>query len=494
MRNAGSHAPGGLDGSTDAYLPHSVEAEQQLLGALLVNNDLLARVEHVLAPESFYDPVHGEIYERIAARVADGRLASPVTLKTDLERHPGLAELGGPAYLARLAGAAIATGAVADYAALLVDLALRRRVIEAAREATEKAATGAGSGFEIAQGLEVEAAKLSVQARAKQLTASHTAALTEALREIVDARKGKDASAVRTGIAALDERLGGGLRAGQLCVVAGRPGMAKTSVAQNIAFAAAQAGRGVLFASLEMPRSELALRFVSKGLAERGVEISYARMRAGDLTDEELAQVGEEMRRQEALPIITGERDVRSVDRLRLAARRAERQLADTACPLGLVVIDYVQLVAVERARDLREKVTAASDACKSLALDLGVPVLALAQLNRECERRDPPVPMLSDMRESGRLEEDADIVVLLYRAEHYIDRDLEAAERSGADVAMRADLEADLAQARGRLDLIVAKQRSGATGTERAWLRADLCHVSAERMDTAQAAQGGIF
>ncbi|MFW5634995.1 MAG: DnaB-like helicase C-terminal domain-containing protein, partial [Erythrobacter sp.] len=162
--------------------------------------------------------------------------------------------------------------------------------------------------------------------------------------------------------------------------------------------------------------------------------------------------------------------------------------------PLGLVVVDYVQLVEVDRARDTRERVTAASDACKSLALDLGVPVLALSQLNRGVESRDPPVPIISDMRETGRLEEDADIVCLLYRPDYYIARDLEAAERSGASVAARADLEADLARARGRLDLIVAKQRSGAIGTERAFLRADLCHVSDQQMDAAEPAQGGML
>ena len=460
-------------------LPHSTEAEQQILGTLLADNDAFARVEDVLTPAAFYDPVHGKIFERIAARVADGRLASPVTLKADLDGHAGLAALDGPAYLARLAGAAIAPHAIRDYAELLLDLAAKRSVIEAAREAESQAAGGEISGAEVAERLEVDAAKITAGSRAKQLTASHLAALTEALGEIAEARKGDDGNAVRTGVAGLDDRLGGGLRPGQLCVLAGRPGMAKTTVAQNLAFAAARAGRGVFFASLEMRRAELASRFLAKGLAERGIEVPYAAMRAGKLDDAQLRAVGEEVRAQESLPIVTGERDVRSVDRLRSAARRAQRQLADTACPLGLIVVDYVQLVQVERARDIREKVTAASDAAKSLALDLGVPVLALSQLNRECEKREPPVPIISDMRETGRLEEDADVVILLYRAEEYIRRDLEAAAREGADVERRADLEADLTRARGRLDLIVAKQRSGATGTERAHLRPELCHVT---------------
>ena len=475
-----------------AELPHSVEAEQQVLGALLLDNLLMERVEHVIEPAIFYDPVHAQIFTRIGARVADGRVASPVSIGLEMEADPGLATLGGKSYLARLAGYAISPSFIEDYAQMLVDLAMRRAAIEAAESAREAAEQGLQPATEVAQEMEIAAAKIAERSATKKLTASHLSGLTSALSEIVAARKGDTTGVVSTGLARLDKLLGGGLRPGQLIVGAGRPGMAKTSVVQNIAFHAAQSGVGVFFASLEMPHSELSQRFLAKGLAARGHEIAYTRMRQGDLSEAELRLVAEEAKRQESLPIITSERNVRSVDRLRAAARRAQRQMADTACPLGLVVIDYVQLVEVERARDMRHAVTAASDAAKSLALDMGVPVIALSQLNREVERREPPIPIISDMRESGRLEEDADVVALLYRPEVYIRRDLDTAKRRGAGIDELADLEAELSRCRHRLDLIIAKQRSGATATETAHIKPELCHVFEDWAGTSPSTNQG--
>ena len=461
---------------SEAALPHSIEAEQQLLGALLLKNDLLHKVINTIKAEHFYDPVHADIYRAILDMDEAARAFTPVTVSSRLSTHSGLKQLGGAKYLVVIAGRAMTPDMLEDYAALILDNWTRRKVIELAQDAVAKAQDGATPASTVAMDLEVQAAKAASTSAARKLTHSHLSAITDALGQASSARDGNDERAVRTGLSKLDMHLGGGLRPGQLVIMAGRPGMCKTTLAQNIAFNVAPHGT-VFFASLEMPKSDLAMRWLSCGLAGRGKEIAYQRMVSGRLSQPEFDAMVGEGKRQIALPIVTAERNVRSVEALRSAARRVQRETADTPLPLRLIVVDYLQLIEAD-AKSFFERVSKASDACKSLAIELDLPVIALAQLNRGVEQRDPPMPILPDLRESGKMEEDADVVLMLYREEYYLRRKYEALVRQDYEMGAMADLQALLDNAKNRISILCEKQRSGATGSVEAFVRPDLCHV----------------
>jgi replicative DNA helicase len=257
---------------------------------------------------------------------------------------------------------------------------------------------------------------------------------------ITNAVTGEAETGVSTGLPQLDDAVGK-LRPGELVLLGGRPGSGKTSIAQNIAFNAASAGVGVFFASLEMLQADIGVRFLARGLADRGVRIPYSRMLSGRVSEDEHRAVVEEAKRQQGLPLMMAERNVRATSVLRAAVRRARQAMADTASPLGLVVVDYLQLLQPDQGGGTYDRVSAASDACKDLAMELGVPVLALAQLSRSVEHRDPPVPQMSDLRDSGRLEEDAGTVIFAYREAYYLQRRIEACENDEELMSMRMRL-----------------------------------------------------
>lgn len=798
--------------------PHSVEAEQQLLGAILTNNENYDRISGIVSAANFYDPVHSRIFETAAGRIEAGSLASPVTLKVAMSSDDGLNSLGGPRYLARLAGAAVCSFAIRDYAVMIADLSAKRDMLAQMDDTRSEIEDGKKSAAEIAGKLEATVGAVASRASVKPLIRSHMSSVIGAVEQISEAYQGIAPAGIPTGLPQLDEQLGF-LRPGNMIVLAGRPAMGKaqpidepvlttsgwvrmgdlkigtnlasvdgapsqvvgiypqgrkqafkvtlsdgrwarccgehlwaidssrlkgrkvvstdelgriirndrfkgrvtlptvsgdffegsglevapwllglllgdgclsqgsirfstpdpevikmvtdhlmpdltvkhvaaydysitgtvhgknallsamrsfglvgklahekfvpepymlasredrlallrglmdadgwvekfgairflstsqrlsedvvelvrslggmaristresylyeagdrkrcrdghpvniqmpegvspftldrkgerirrrypaklrvvsvepdgieeqqciavshpshlyvtrdfivthnTTAAQNIAYHAAKNGTGVFFGSLEMLGEELASRFLSKGLAESGHSIPYSRMIKGRLSEAEMRAVVAEAKRQEALPLKIGERDVREVRRFRSAVKRARQEMADTACPLGLVIVDYVQKMAVDGSRGAYEAASAASDMCKDLAMDLGIPVIALAQLSRAVEQRDPCIPMLSDLRETGKLEEDADVVIFCYRDAYYLQRKLDAVPSD--DIETRNDLSYALSQSANNLDLIVGKQRSGPTGTVKAFINPGLCHVYAEKI-----------
>lgn len=799
-------------------LPSNIEAEQQVLGALLINNETFHKVSGQISEDSFYDPVHADLYRRIARRIDAGQIASPVTLKNELETHSGLRDLGGPSYLVRIAGASIASYAISDFVGMLNDLRGKRDVLAAIEAARLEVEDGAEGSAAIALRLEEQVGRIAGVTSTKPLIRSHLSSLCDAIQQVSDAYSGVVLPGLSTGLPALDKKIGF-LRPGNLIVLAGRPAMGKaqplssriktpdgwkemgqiqvgdklasvdghpsvvtgvfpqgvrktfrvhfsdgrstrccgdhlwriessrfkgakvvstkdlkdmisrpryhsrvrvplvsgnfgrpdvlpidpwllgvllgdgglsgdvpilstpdaeilwnvleaigpeqriskaggydyricgtehgrnaltdtlrdlglmgcrsegkfipgkflnadrnhrlqllqgmmdtdgwaesfgavrystssaqlaidfqslvrslgglcsvsekipyavsdgvrkeglrhyvcnvrhecadelftlirkkrranrvkpvgltvksiepddcsevqcisvshpsqlyitddyivthnTTVAQNFAkHATTHESTGCFFGSLEMLAEEMSKRFLSKGLAERGINIPYSKLIYGNLTEEEMRHVVDEAKRQEALPLFVGERDVRDISRFRAAAKRAQQRMADTAMPLGLIVVDYLQMMAAKDAKGFYERVSMASDACKSLAMELEVPVVALAQLSRDVERREPPVPMLSDLRESGKLEEDADVVLFCYRHAYYLRRELDKCDRN--DTEKMADLTAEFEAKKNDLDLIVEKQRSGATGTVRSYIDPACCHVSADK------------
>jgi replicative DNA helicase len=417
-------------------MPHSIEAEQQLLGAILTNNDIYDRVASVISPKHFYDPVHARIFEIAAARIAKNNLASPVTLKAFMEDDEGLKELGGPAYLARLAGAAISAFAVRDYAQMIYDLAVRRDLIQLGRDISAKAAQVDVASEPREQIVEAEQQlyKLAEQGQTESGFQSFLKAVTDAVNVANAAYQREGGLAgLSTKLNDLDGKLGG-LHKSDLLILAGRPSMGKTSLATNIAFNIAKAYRrgtrpdgtegavdgGVVGVfSLEMSAEQLAGRI----LAEAS-EISSHKIRQGDMDETEFRRFVNAAKDLEACPLFIDDTAAIPIAQLSARARRLKRTHG-----LDLLIVDYLQLVrgtAENRVQEIGE----ISMGLKAIAKELDIPVIALSQLSRQVESREDKRPQLSDLRESGSIEQDADVVMFVFREEYYVEREKPGEER----------------------------------------------------------------
>ena len=450
-------------------MPHSVEAEQQLLGAVLTNNDVYDRIASIIGPQHFYDPVHARIFEIAAARIAKNALASPVTLKAFMEDDSGLKELGGPAYLARLAANAISAFAVRDYAQMVYDLAIRRELIGLGREISEKAARVEVSSEPREQIVEAEQMlyKLSEQGRAESGFQSFLSAVTEAVNVANAAYQREGGLAgISTGLIDMDKKLGG-LHPSDLLILAGRPSMGKTSLATNIAFNVAKAykrgmrpdgtegtieGGVVGFYSLEMSAEQLAARILSEAS-----EVPSEQIRRGDMTEAEFRRFVDAAKALEACPLYIDDTPALPISQLAARARRLKRTHG-----LDVLIIDYLQLVRPATAKDSRvNEVSEITQGMKAIAKELDIPVIALSQLSRQVESRDDKRPQLSDLRESGSIEQDADVVMFVYRDEYYL---ANREPKPGTEDHLK--WEQALNEARGKAEGIIAQQRHGPTAT----------------------------
>lgn len=448
--------------------PHSIEAEQQLLGALLTNNDLYTKVSTYLRVEHFYDPVHAKIYKHISGRIAKDHLASPITLKEEMGGDEGLKELGGASYLARMAGAAIAAYALTEYAQMIVRLhglrALDGKLSDIkGRIGTEETATDLCADLELfLQGQQAQ----DLNPRSMSLLKAHTGAVMEINERQVSGHVG-----LTTGLKDLDE-LTGGFHNGELTLVAGSTSMGKTAMGVWLAYVAAKTSRMVGFATLEMSEFALAQRFASIDS-----QIPYHALR-NILSEATFRKVVEGVKAQEALPIHIYSDRVRDIPSILSESRRLQRMHPpndDGFKGFGLLVIDYIQQVRGKGPNKLEQLSQVAMDA-KQIAKTLNVPVVALAQVNRSLgdrkpERGESQIPKLSDLRGAGDLEFAADNVIFCHRPEYYLERELQ--QNPQMEVEDRADLEAALGKCKGMMDLIVAKQRMGKIGNCR--VRADL-------------------
>ncbi len=449
-------------------MPHSIEAEQQLLGAILTNNDVYDRIAAIIGPQHFYDPVHARIFEIAAARIAKNALASPVTLKAFLEQDEGLKELGGPAYLARLAGAAISSFAVRDYAQMIYDLAIRRELIALGQEISSKAGKVDVSSEPKEQIVEAEQRlyKLGEQGQSESGFQSFLRAVTDAVNVANAAyQRGGGMAGISTGLVDLDKKLGG-LHPSDLLILAGRPSMGKTSLATNIAFNVAKAYRrgvkhdgtegavdgGVVgFFSLEMSAEQLAGRILAEA-----AEISSHKIRQGDMTEGEFRQFVEAAKTLESCPLFIDDTPALPISQLAARARRLKRTHG-----LDLLIIDYLQLcrgTADNRVNEIAE----ISMGMKAIAKELNIPVIALSQLSRQVESRDDKRPQLSDLRESGSIEQDADCVLFVYRGEYYKERE----KPDEADLTAMEKWMTDMERLHGKAEVIIGKQRHGPIGT----------------------------
>ena len=451
-------------------MPHSIEAEQQLLGAILTNNDIYDRVASIIGPHHFYDPVHARIYEISAARIAKNNLASPVTLKAFMEDDEGLQELGGPAYLARLAGAAISAFAVRDYAQMIYDLAVRRDLIALGRDIAAKAATVDVASEPREQIVEAEQAlyKLAEQGQTESGFQSFLKAVTDAVN-VANAAYQRDGglSGVSTGLIDMDKKLGG-LHPSDLLILAGRPSMGKTSLATNIAFNVAKAykrgqladgtegavdGGVVGFYSLEMSAEQLAARILSEAS-----EIPSQQIRSGDMTEPEFRRFVDAAKALEACPLYIDDTPALPISQLAARARRLKRTHG-----LDVLIIDYLQLVRGTGKNENRvNEISEITMGLKAIAKELHIPVIALSQLSRQVENREDKRPQLSDLRESGSIEQDADVVMFVFREEYYKER-----EKPGDhELDKMAIWQEEMERLHGRAEVVIGKQRHGPIGT----------------------------
>ncbi len=456
------------NGQSPEAMPHHIEAEQQLLGAILTNNDVFDRVASVINESHFYEPVHARIYEIAASRITKNALASPVTLKAFMEDDDGLKELGGPAYLARLAGAAISSFAARDYAQMIYDLAIRRELIRLGGDISAKAAKVEVSSEPKEQIVEAEQAlyKLGEQGQSETGFQSFLKAVTDAVNVANAAYQREGGLAgLSTGLSDLDNKLGG-LHPSDLLILAGRPSMGKTSLATNIAFNVAKAYRkgtkssggegavdgGVVgFFSLEMSAEQLAGRILSEAS-----EISSHKIRQGDMNESEFRRFVDAAKTLEACPLYIDDTAALPIAQLAARARRLKRTHG-----LDLLIIDYLQLVRGSSDNRVQE-IGEISMGLKAIAKELEIPVVALSQLSRQVENRDDKRPQLSDLRESGSIEQDADVVMFVYRGEYYKEREKPDENNLEATAAWQDDM----ARLHGRAEVIIGKQRHGPIGT----------------------------
>ncbi|MDD9921924.1 MAG: replicative DNA helicase [Boseongicola sp.] len=451
-------------------IPHNIEAEQQLLGAILTNNDIYDRVAGIINDSHFFDPVHARIYEVAAARIAKNALASPVTLKAFLEDDPGLKELGGPAYLVKLAGAAISSFAARDYAQMIYDFAIRRKLMDLGRDITSKAANVDVASEPKEQIVEAEQQlyKLGEAGQSDQGFQSFLRAVTDAVN-VANAAYQRDGglAGVSTGLSDMDKKLGG-LHRSDLLILAGRPSMGKTSLATNIAFNIAKTykrgklpdgsegavdGGVVGFYSLEMSAEQLAARILSEA-----AEVPSEQIRRGDMTEAEFRRFVEAAKALEACPLYIDDTPALPISQLAARARRLKREHG-----LDVLIVDYLQLVRPASAKDSRvNEVSEITQGLKAIAKELDIPVVALSQLSRQVEARDDKRPQLSDLRESGSIEQDADVVMFVFREEYYKER-----EKPGDhDLEAMAKWQEEMEKLHGRAEVIIGKQRHGPIGT----------------------------
>ncbi|MGE0736491.1 MAG: replicative DNA helicase [Alphaproteobacteria bacterium] len=451
--------------------PHNFEAEMALLGAILANNRAYDAVSEFLLDDHFADRRHGRIYAACARLIDNGLIADPVTLKNLFEQDGALEEIGGAGYLARLAASVVTIINAKDYGQTIYDRFLRRALINIGSDTANRAYDmtldyDAKMQIEIA---ETELYNLAMSGDYERDFKDFGQAMTEAVRSAEAAFKREgNLAGIATHLIDVDKLLGG-LHTSDLLILAGRPSMGKTALATNIAFNAAKAfrtetdeagqekvvdGAVVAFFSLEMSAEELATRI----LAEQS-GISSHKIRRGEISHDEfprLAQVAQELNR---LPLYIDDTAGLTVSALRTRARRLQRQKK-----MSLIIVDYLQLLRPSMGTRPENRVQELSEitrSLKNLAKDLKVPIVALSQLSRQVENRDDKRPQLADLRESGSIEQDADVVMFVYREEYYLAR-TEPPEGTEKHTEWQVNMD----RVHNMAELIIGKQRHGPIGT----------------------------
>ena len=441
-------------------LPSNIEAEQALIGSILVNNDIIDEISNIVNHENFYDPLHSKIYNLIENLHNKGMIANPITLKNSFENDAALSEIGGTEYLVKLTRFSSSVKQSIDYAKIVHEKFVKRELVQISETLSDEAVdeTIDKTGENIIQDTEKSLFDLAERGTFHQSFLKFNQALDQTIEMATNAMKSEDGIVgVPTGLNDLDERLGG-LHRSDLVIIAGRPSMGKTALATNIGYYAAKKilddnkKSSIAFFSLEMSSEQLSTRILSEQSRIKSNDI-----RRGKVTEEEFNRLIETSRNIHDLPLYIDETPAITISTLSNRARRIKRLFG-----LDLIIVDYIQLMTTSSKRyDGRvQEISEITQGLKALAKELSVPVLALSQLSRAVEQRDDKKPQLSDLRESGSIEQDADVVMFVFREEYYLER-----KEPKLGTIEHGEWQAKMNEIIGSADIIIGKQRHGPTG-----------------------------
>jgi len=444
--------------------PSNLEAEQALLGSILVNNDIIDEVSTIVSSNIFYDPAHVKIYEVIESLNNKGMIANPITLKNFFEKDNMLSEVGGTEYLVKLTRFSGSSKQAVDYAKIIHEMYLRRELVlisDKLSSDTLNANAQEQDAENIIESTEKSLFDLAERGSFSQSFLKFNQALDQTIEMATLAMQNDQGIVgVPTGLTDLDEKLGG-LHKSDLVILAGRPGMGKTALATNIAYHAAQnilsrqEKSSIAFFSLEMSSEQLSTRILSEQARIRSDDI-----RRGKVTEDEINRYIETSRNIYNLPLYIDETPAITISTLCNRARRIKRLFG-----LSLIVVDYIQLMRAPSSNNRNDnrvqEVSEITQGLKALAKELKVPVLALSQLSRAVESRDDKKPQLSDLRESGSIEQDADVVMFVYREAYYLEN-----KQPKLGSIEHAEWQSKMNDVNGLADIILGKQRHGPTGT----------------------------
>ena len=449
--------------NTEKQMPCNIEAEQAVIGSILVSNELFDEVTLLIDSQKFFDPIHVKIYETIEKLIHKGLLANPITLKNYFENDEGLKELGGQEYLIKITKFATSGKQVIDYANIIHEMHIRRELIKISEKLSEQSkadSENTTNGEEIIQNTEKSLFDLAERGHFNRSFLKFENALKQTIEMAKNAYQNEEGVVgVPTGLTDLDNRLGG-LHKQDLIIIAGRPSMGKTALATNIAFHAAkniekkESKSTVAFFSLEMSSEQLSTRILSEQSRIRSNDI-----RRGKVSEKEFEQFIETSKNIVDLPLYIDETPAITISAISNRSRRIKRLFG-----LELIVVDYIQLMragSVYRKNENRvQEISEITQGLKALAKELDVPVLALSQLSRAVEQRDDKKPQLADLRESGSIEQDADVVMFVYREAYYLER-----KEPTLGSIEHAEWQQKMDEISRLAEIMIGKQRHGPTG-----------------------------
>jgi len=443
-------------------MPCNIEAEQAVIGSILVSNDIYDEISPIVDAEKFFDPIHSKIFEAITNLINKGLLANPITLKNHFENNEGLKELGGQEYLIKITKYSTSAKQAIDYANIVQEMHVRRELIKISETVLDEASSESQittSGEQMIQNAEKSLFDLAERGHFNQSIMKFETALQQTISMAKSAYQNEEGIVgVPTGLTDLDNRLGG-MHKQDLIIIAGRPSMGKTALATNIAFNAAKniekkgSKSTVAFFSLEMSSEQLSTRILSEQSRIRSNDI-----RRGKVSEKEFEKFIETSKNIYELPLYIDETPAITIAAISNRSRRIKRLFG-----LDLIVIDYIQLMksAGKKEYNRVQEVSEITQGLKALAKELDVPVLALSQLSRAVEQRgDDKKPQLSDLRESGSIEQDADVVMFVYREAYYLER-----KEPTLGSIEHAEWQQKMNEISSLAEIIISKQRHGPTG-----------------------------
>mgnify|MGYP006087266909 CR=1 FL=1 len=447
--------------NTQKEMPCNIEAEQALLGSILVSNDIYDEISQIVDSQKFFDPIHTKIFETIENLISKGLLANPITLKNHFENNEGLKELGGQEYLIKITKFSTSLKQTIDYASIVQEMHVRRELIKISESVLDEASSSSDSistGEEMIQNAEKSLFDLAERGHFNQSFMKFESALQQTIDMAKSAYQNDEGIVgVPTGLTDLDSMLGG-MHKQDLVIIAGRPSMGKTALATNIAFHAAKNiekkgnKSSVAFFSLEMSSEQLSTRILSEQSRIKSNDI-----RRGKVSEKEYEQFIETSKNIFELPLYIDETPAITIAAISNRSRRIKRLFG-----LELIVVDYIQLMRSGRKMEFNrvQEISEITQGLKALAKELNVPVLALSQLSRQVEQRDDKKPQLSDLRESGSIEQDADVVMFVFREAYYLER-----KEPTLGSIEHAEWQQKMDEISSLAEIMISKQRHGPTG-----------------------------